>query len=175
MKNKIQSHLGLTVSGKERRLVKHQQYKDRAQEDARMEHPGASENFLKKLHRILIETQANGLMNVISWQPHGRAFLIHDTKAFEQTVMKVYFKKQKDYRSFLRQLNIYDFKRITQGSDKGAYYHEYFLRGRPDLTVNILPSEINGIRIRPASNPDHEPNFLALPGMPLLVTLYCIY
>ena len=41
------------------------------------------------------------------------------------------------YPSFKRQLSWYKFVRITIGPDKGSYYHEFFLRGRPDLTERI--------------------------------------
>ena len=41
------------------------------------------------------------------------------------------------YASFKRQLSWYKFVRIRHGPDKNAFYHEFFLRGRPDLTVNI--------------------------------------
>ena len=39
--------------------------------------------------------------------------------------------------SFQRQLNIYGFRRITFGQDQNCYYHESFIRGRPELIVQI--------------------------------------
>jgi hypothetical protein len=37
-----------------------------------------------------------------------------------------------------------DFKRITEGKDKGAYYHELFLYGRPALTTQMRRTKIKG-------------------------------
>lgn len=45
--------------------------------------------------------------------------------------------RQKKVTSFQRQLNTYGFVRIAQGPDKGAYYHELFLRGRQELAQYI--------------------------------------
>jgi hypothetical protein len=43
-----------------------------------------------------------------------------------------YFKQTKIH-SFCRQLNLYGFVRLQQGADAGGYYHELFLRTRPEL------------------------------------------
>jgi len=45
--------------------------------------------------------------------------------------------RQHHYQSFQRQLNIYGFRRIKSGPDKGCYYHPLFLRSRPDLCKHI--------------------------------------
>lgn len=37
-----------------------------------------------------------------------------------------------------------DFKRLTEGKDKGAYYHELFLYGRPALTTQMKRTKIKG-------------------------------
>jgi len=45
---------------------------------------------------------------------------------------------QTKFSSFQRQLNLYGFIRISKrGKDYGAYYHECFLRGRPDLCAKV--------------------------------------
>jgi hypothetical protein len=61
------------------------------------------------------------------------------------------------------QLNIYGFLRITSGQDKSAYYHEYFLRGRPFLLHNILRISHKGTGVRARSNPNQEPKFWDMP------------
>lgn len=42
------------------------------------------------------------------------------------------------YTSFQRQLHLYGFKKITKGIDKDSYYHELFLRDRPDLSCLMI-------------------------------------
>jgi len=37
-----------------------------------------------------------------------------------------------------------DFKRISEGKDKGAYFHELFLYGRPALTTQMRRTKIKG-------------------------------
>ena len=46
-----------------------------------------------------------------------------------------------------------------QGPDRGAYYNEFFLRGRPDLTVHMQRTRVKGTGVRTSSNPKQEPNF----------------
>jgi hypothetical protein len=48
------------------------------------------------------------------------------------------------FSSFQRQLNLYEFMRITDGPDKGAYFHELFHRGRPVLASQIRRNKIKG-------------------------------
>lgn len=46
--------------------------------------------------------------------------------------------------SFQRQLNLYGFRRITKGTDMGAYFHPQFRKDRPDLVARIrrLPGQV---------------------------------
>ena len=71
----------------------------------------------------------------------------------------------KNYASFQRQLNRYDFKSITKyGSrDRGAYYHELFLRGRPDLCRIIRGKRNKGNKYKPLLSPEDEPCFYWYP------------
>ena len=43
----------------------------------------------------------------------------------------------KRFSSFKRQLSVYKFARVMDGPEKGAYYNEFFLRGRPDLLASV--------------------------------------
>jgi HSF-type DNA-binding len=69
--------------------------------------------------RILDKAEAEGRTDVVSWLPHGHAFLVHDVDRFVSEVMSQYFNQTK-YSSFQRQLHMYNFQRITFGRDKGA-------------------------------------------------------
>ena len=51
-------------------------------------------------------------------------------------MLRRYFATGK-YSSFARQMSHYGFVRFVLGPDKGAFYHEFMLRGRPDLVFWI--------------------------------------
>lgn len=118
--------------------------------------------FPVKLHDMLDQIEADGLAHVVSWQPHGRCFVVHKPKEFVNHVMPHYFKQTK-MASFQRQLNLYGFNRLTGGLDKGGYYHEMFLRGKVSLAYDIHRMRVKGTGVRLPTNPDNEPNFYALP------------
>jgi len=122
-----------------------------------------SPTFPLKLHMILdkIEDTDSSMKNAISWLPHGRAFHIRNSDIFKREVLPKYFKNCK-MSSFYRQINLYGFVRLTTGCETGAYYHEYFLRGRAFLTKNIIRTKVKGTKIRPTSAPEDEPNFYAM-------------
>jgi hypothetical protein len=45
------------------------------------------ESFPYKLHYMLTELETDGMDDIVSWQPHGRCFLVHDQKAFVDQVL----------------------------------------------------------------------------------------
>ena len=70
------------------------------------------------------------LRSIISWQPDGKCFRVHDKVLFERHVQHRYF-EQTNYTSYRRQLNLWGFKRIAgpkTGPNFGAYYHPQFTR-----------------------------------------------
>ena len=69
-----------------------------------------------------------------------------------------YFSQSK-LTSYQRQLSLYGFSRITCGKDRGAYYHELFLRGRPDLLDCIDRKRVKGTGSKLAASPETEPDF----------------
>lgn len=86
-------------------------------------HPTKVEDmsFAQKVHHMLAQPENAKL---ISWLPHGRSFKVHVPKLLEQSkVLLTYFGHNR-YSSFLRQLNNYGLKHITQGPDRNSYYHE---------------------------------------------------
>ena len=118
--------------------------------------------FPIKLQIVLKVIEQLGKTNVISWLPHGRAFIINRPREFENDIMNRFFKQTK-LSSFKRQLNLYDFQRITQGPDSGSYYHEMFLRGKPMIAMKMIRRKIKGNDRIPHGNIDDEPNFYAMP------------
>lgn len=123
--------------------------------------------FPIKLHIMLNDMEKQGLRAVASWFPHGRALAIHQPNFFVEKIMPHYFKQSK-MTSFNRQLNLYGFSRITNGNDRGGYYNEYFLRGKPSLIKHLKRQKVKGTKVRPASSPENEPNFYAMPTLPPL-------
>ena len=114
---------------------------------------GRTGTFPQKLHMMLSDLEnEEGGRDIASWLPHGRAFAIHKPKEFVKSIMPKYFRMSR-FSSFQRQLNLYEFQRITEGPDKGAYFHELFLHGRPMLCTQIKRNKIKGAQGgRPANN-----------------------
>ncbi len=70
--------------------------------DTRRNRGGVTEPFPEKLHRMLEQTERDGLTDVVSFFTHGRAFAIHKPKRFQTEIMPTYF-KQTRLTSFQRQ------------------------------------------------------------------------
>jgi hypothetical protein len=114
--------------------------------------------FPIRLHELLDQIEADGFGHIISWQPHGRCFVVHEPKVFVEGVMPIYFNQSK-FASFQRQLNLYGFTRLTKGADRGGYYHELFLRGKVSLAHKIQRLKVKGTGVRARSSPGSEPDF----------------
>jgi hypothetical protein len=118
--------------------------------------------FPWKLHDMLKECEMEGKDAVVSWQPHGRAFKVHNSRAFVADIMPLHFKQTK-YKSFQRQLNLWGFKRIIGNRpDKGAYYHPRFMRDHQDFCRLLTRQSTK--KGSPASDDEQEndPNFEAM-------------
>jgi len=129
---------------------------------------GVAQPFPEKLHLMLSSVERDGNSHIVSWQTHGRCFVVHRPKEFVSLVMPVYFRQTK-LTSFQRQLNLYGFCRLTSGRDRGGYYHELFLRGRPFLCKRMMRTRIKGTGIKAASSPQTEPDFYLMPHVKNLI------
>ncbi|CAB9526851.1 Heat stress transcription factor [Seminavis robusta] len=124
---------------------------------------GVSSMFPTVLHHMLDEAERQGFSHIVSWQPHGRAFHVHLPERFVAEVMPNYFRHTR-LSSFQRQLSLYGFTRLARkGPDRGAYYHECFLRGLVHLCTNIQRTRVKGTMVRQSSSPETEPDFSVLP------------
>ena len=64
--------------------------------------------FITKLHEML-EDPENG--HLISWGHNSSTFIVHRPFIFSSTLLPRYF-RHKNYSSFLRQLNLYNFTKL---------------------------------------------------------------
>jgi len=122
---------------------------------------GVTVPFPTKLHVMLTKVEDEGLSHIVSWQPHGRCFVVHKPKEFVSEVMPSYFRQSK-LTSFQRQLNLYGFSRITTGRDRGGYYHERFLKHKLFLCRNMSRIRIKGTGIKGKASPETEPDFYTM-------------
>ena len=97
---------------------------------------GVVEPFPVKLHRLLLEVEAAGRADIISFIANGHAFAIHKPDKFCEEIVPKYF-RQSRFNSFKRQLNLYGFMLINSGPHRGGYYHKSFIKNRPDLCRNM--------------------------------------
>jgi hypothetical protein len=110
----------------------------------------AKEIFPRRLFRILSDPS---ICDIITWLPHGRAFVILKTDELAETVLPKYFpescataqsasKSSKSqtckYPSFTRKLNRWGFRQVTRGPDSGAFHHNFFNREEPDLCLKMV-------------------------------------
>ena len=133
---------------------------------------GVTQPFPEKLMEMLTleERQDSPSDGIVGWLPHGRAFIVRKPKMFTTEIMPKYFRQTK-LTSFQRQLNLYGFRRITQGADAGAYYHELFLRGRPQLCMRMNRQKVKGTGHKQPTDAATEPNFYTMPPRPPTTTV----
>ena len=49
---------------------------------------GTESAFPVKLHKVLEDAEKQGLDSIVSWQPHGRCFLVKNQSEFVQRILK---------------------------------------------------------------------------------------
>jgi HSF-type DNA-binding len=122
-----------------------------------------------KLFHMMEHLETVGFSHIAGFQPHGRAIRIHDPRRFQNDILPRYFPDNKNVGSFLRQLNIYGFRRmINNGPDRDSYYHAMFLRGRPDLCSIIERPSRSEHSKRQKYDPTTEPIFYTMPPIQIL-------
>jgi hypothetical protein len=63
----------------------------------------ADSTYVLRIHEMLEDAEKEGNQDIVSWQPHGRAFRIHKEQEFVENVMPRYFKaKIGSFRRWLR-------------------------------------------------------------------------
>lgn len=91
-------------------------------------------NFPQRLMEMLSNENNS---DIVTWLPHGKAFLIIKKSKFNSYILPKYFNGTK-YSSFTRKLLRYGFDRVSRGPETGAYYHRYFQRNDLDLVRKMI-------------------------------------
>lgn len=100
-------------------------------------HGGAAPaQFPLRLHDVLDASETEGFQHIVSWLPEGNGFQIHGADAMLPILQKYGF-NQSRWKSFLRQLQNYGFRREIRGPTKGKCTHELFVKGRRELCQNM--------------------------------------
>ncbi|KAF7691004.1 heat shock factor protein 1 isoform X1 [Silurus meridionalis] len=111
--------------------------------------------FLTKLWTLVDDPDTDPL---ICWSPSGNSFHVFDQGRFSKEVLPKYF-KHNNMASFVRQLNMYGFRKVVhieQGGlvkpekDDTEFQHLYFVRGQEHLLENIKR------KVTTVSNIKHE-------------------
>jgi hypothetical protein len=127
--------------------------------------PAKITSFPEVLHDLLEMADRERLDDIVCWLPHRRAFRINNKDRFMKELLPAFFTGQNRWSSFLRQLNLYGFSRVTKGTDYGAYYHELMIGGRPDLCQYMrrvgTPKGLDRRTYKLAEGDD--PDFYAMP------------
>jgi hypothetical protein len=101
--------------------------------------------FPWKLHDMLDGTKQNEDLkkNVVSWQPDGVSFAIHDKERFVKEVIPLYFEKSTfvELDSFLKVLLSWGFVQFTSGAQKGSFIHRLLVKGKRSICKQM---RING-------------------------------
>ncbi|XP_015957202.1 heat stress transcription factor A-8 [Arachis duranensis] len=87
--------------------------------------------FLQKCYDMVSDPSTD---SVISWTHQGHTFLISDITQFSLTLLPNYF-KHNNFSSFIRQLNIYGFRKID--TDRWEFANDNFVKGQKHLLINI--------------------------------------
>ena len=98
--------------------------------------------FLQKMYDIVQDTRNASL---IKWdEPEGKSFTILDEKRFIEENIPLHF-KHKNFNSFVRQLNMYDFHKVkTYMQPTISFKHTYFRRNQRHLLAKIFRKSNKG-------------------------------
>ncbi|XP_030506759.2 heat stress transcription factor A-8 [Cannabis sativa] len=87
--------------------------------------------FLKKCYEMVNDDSTD---SIISWNDTNDSFVIWDMTQFSVGLLPKYF-KHSNFSSFMRQLNIYGFRKVHP--DRWMFANDGFIRGQKHLLKNI--------------------------------------
>ena len=89
--------------------------------------------FLDKIYKIVNDVSNK---DSVDWGDNGDTINIKKIEDFSKNVLPKYF-KHSNFQSFVRQLNMYDFRKVLQDPSSGEFSHPHFRKGHPDLLCKI--------------------------------------
>lgn len=103
--------------------------------------------FLGKLWKLVNDSETNHL---ISWSAGGNTFIIKNQAEFAKHLLPLYY-KHNNMASFIRQLNMYGFHKISSidngglrfDKDEIEFSHSYFMKGQSYLLEHIKRKPTN--------------------------------
>ena len=101
------------------------------------------EKFPQKLHRLILEAEANGSSHIIRFISDGSQFEIVNTQLFESEIVPRYF-RARSASSIKRLMRMYGFRKISGTWLEGRFEHEYFHRDYPEMVENMERIETTG-------------------------------
>uniref|UniRef100_A0A3Q2T0V5 Heat shock transcription factor 1 n=1 Tax=Fundulus heteroclitus TaxID=8078 RepID=A0A3Q2T0V5_FUNHE len=121
--------------------------------------------FLTKLWTLVEDPETDPL---ICWSPSGTSFHVFDQGRFSKEVLPKFF-KHNNMASFIRQLNMYGFRKVVhieQGGlvkpekDDTEFQHPFFVRGQEHLLENIKRkvTNVSSVRQEEMKMSTHEVN-----------------
>ncbi|KAK4743759.1 hypothetical protein SAY87_010071 [Trapa incisa] len=87
--------------------------------------------FLTRTYQMVDDPSTDA---VVSWSQSNNSFIVLNPLELASELLPKFF-KHNNYSSFIRQLNIYGFRKID--AEQWKFANENFIRGRPHLLLNI--------------------------------------
>jgi len=109
-------------------------------------------SFIRKTYELL-EEQSH--CDIVSWSDCGNFLVIKDIQKFTQRILPVYFKHNK-MNSFIRQLNMYNFRKKRTMNAYHVYFNDLFKRGKMDL-LPLIKRKISDTPSSPAPSDYQSP------------------
>jgi hypothetical protein len=92
-----------------------------------------SNTFVHRIYSIISDPAAS---DSIAWTESGLSFAINDLQHFSSEILPKYF-RHKNFSSFVRQLNMYGFRKERETGDVQIFSHPNFVKGKPEQLKKI--------------------------------------
>ncbi|GAB4828717.1 hypothetical protein Ancab_018385 [Ancistrocladus abbreviatus] len=107
--------------------------------------------FLAKCYEMVDDVSTD---SIISWGQSDDSFVIWDMTEFSRDLLPKYF-KHSNFSSFVRQLNIYGFRKVD--SDRWEFANEGFIKGQKHLLSNIKRRKHPHSLAQPKDSKEQQP------------------